>query len=363
VDVSARWSRRQILSGLGSMGALAACGTHVSGSDAPPPTPTPASSSSPPEATTPESTSTTDPVTAWDPTALERLQAFVAGRATTQFLVVENGETVLSWTSDGAPSTRDVASVQKSVTALLVGRAVQDGLVGIDEAVASYLGPGWTAEESEQSVTVRHLLTMTSGLDDRLRRRAAPGERWYYNTRAYAQLHVLLETLTGSPLDELAERWLFGPIGAEVARFEQRGSAGATLFGPWGLQSDVADLARIGQVALDGGAPLLADRSWLDLALATSQPFNRSYGALWWLNGMDGGLLPGPTAPSFTGPLVPSAPADMVAALGRDDQKLYVVPSQRLVVARLGERAGARTENALSSFDDELWQQIVAARG
>jgi CubicO group peptidase (beta-lactamase class C family) len=345
-------SRREILAALASTAVLGACGGARAGSattaSTAPPTTAPPATAEPSQA-------------AWDPAGVERLRAFVADRATSQFLVVEDGRTVLSWTADDALATRDVASVQKSITALLVGRAVQDGLVSVDDPVASHLGPTWAAE-SEGAVTVMQLLTMTSGLGDDLVAQSPPGERWYYNTPAYAQLHGVLEAVTGMALDELAAQWLFEPIGADVARFVRRRGLATSAFAAWGLQSDVGDLVKVGQVVLDGGRPVIADRDWIETVTSTSQTSNESYGALWWLNGKAGGLLPGPAAPSFTGPLVPSAPADMVAALGRDDQKLYVVPSERLIVARLGERAGNRTANALSSFDDELWQHIADAR-
>jgi hypothetical protein len=55
--------------------------------------------------------------------------------------------------------------------------------------------------------------------------------------------------------------------------------------------------------------------------------------------------------------LFPNAPADLYAALGKNDQKLYVVPSQKLVVVRMGESAG-NVQLAASSFDNELWGKL-----
>ncbi|MFT4153566.1 hypothetical protein [Parafilimonas sp.] len=62
------------------------------------------------------------------------------------------------------------------------------------------------------------------------------------------------------------------------------------------------------------------------------------------------------------GPLIPNAPADMYAALGKNDQKIYVVPSQQLVVIRMGERAGGFPA-ALSGFDNELWGKLKTVIG
>lgn len=60
---------------------------------------------------------------------------------------------------------------------------------------------------------------------------------------------------------------------------------------------------------------------------------------------------------SFNGQLTPNAPADMYAALGKNDQKIYVVPSQKLVVIRMGDSAG-NVQLAVSSFDNELWGRL-----
>jgi len=58
---------------------------------------------------------------------------------------------------------------------------------------------------------------------------------------------------------------------------------------------------------------------------------------------------------------MPSAPADVVAALGAQDQKIYVSRSQKLVVVRQG-RAAAQGAQALSDFDDQLWKRLIAAK-
>ena len=84
----------------------------------------------------------------------------------------------------------DVASVQKSVSALLVGIAQHQGLLRLEDPVGKHLGAGWSkaSPEQEQAITVRHLLTMTSGLMDDLTFEAAAGTRWRYNSAAYAHI-------------------------------------------------------------------------------------------------------------------------------------------------------------------------------
>jgi hypothetical protein len=67
-------------------------------------------------------------------------------------------------------------------------------------------------------------------------------------------------------------------------------------------------------------------------------------------------MLPS-TQAIFNGSLIPNAPADMYAALGKNDQKIYVVPSMKIVIIRMGEDAG-NTNLAMSSFDNELWGKL-----
>jgi hypothetical protein len=52
----------------------------------------------------------------------------------------------------------------------------------------------------------------------------------------------------------------------------------------------------------------------------------------------------------------------MFSALGKNDQKIYVIPSQKLVIIRMGESAG-NVELAQSSFDNELWGKLKAMIG
>lgn len=74
------------------------------------------------------------------------------------------------------------------------------------------------------------------------------------------------------------------------------------------------------------------------------------------LNGKTSYHLP-QTQYEFSGTLIPNAPYDMFCALGKNDQKIYVVPSKGLVICRMGNPADE--ENwALSDFDNTLWEKI-----
>jgi CubicO group peptidase (beta-lactamase class C family) len=271
-------------------------------------------------------------------------------------MILEAGTVVHEWYRDGDPAfARDVASAQKSVLSLIVGRAIDLDVLSLESTIDSVLGSGWATGESA-TITVEHLLTMTSGLDDLWRVVDEPGRAWRYNS-AFAALFDVIESVTARPLNDVAAEWLFEPIGAAGAEFRVR--PGAAARARYGLVCTAGQLAAVGAMVL-GSGPQQVSRAWLDGSFLPSQPFNPAYGRLWWLNGQSSYLVP--EGVEFDGPLVPSAPPDMVAALGKDDQKLYVCPSLDLVVVRLGAKADPDARLALSSFDDDLWQQLIAQR-
>ena len=59
----------------------------------------------------------------------------------------------------------------------------------------------------------------------------------------------------------------------------------------------------------------------------------------------------------FPTAIIPNAPTDMYAALGKNDQKIYVVPSQQLVIIRMGNAADS-SQFSVSGFDNELWGKL-----
>jgi hypothetical protein len=101
---------------------------------------------------------------------------------------------------------------------------------------------------------------------------------------------------------------------------------------------------------------ILRKDAFCDSQTNTSQTLNLSYGYLTWLNGKASYMLP-TVQLVINGPLTPNASSDMFAALGKNDQKIYVAPSQKLVVIRMGEFAG-NSMLAVSSFDNELWGKL-----
>jgi CubicO group peptidase (beta-lactamase class C family) len=125
--------------------------------------------------------------------------------------------------------------------------------------------------------------------------------------------------------------------------------------------SNARSMARFGLLISANGKwenTQIVSYNFIAEATNTSQNINEAYGYLWWLNGKSSYHLP-QTQLEFNGKLIPNAPDDLFAALGKNDQKIYIVPSKKLVIIRMGEDAGS-SNFTLSSFDNNLWEKINA---
>jgi CubicO group peptidase (beta-lactamase class C family) len=300
-------------------------------------------------------------VTTWDEAALDDLASYCRSQRTTGLLVVQNRRTVLerNWpvpdgselferrylhgTARDGVLREDVASQQKSLVALLAAIAVDRSLLDLEQPVSDYIGRGWSRAEpvQEGAIVVRHLLEMCSGLDDALRFEAPAGTSHYYNTPAYALMLPVLEAAANQSIGALTLTWLTGPAGMSDTAWCQRGDELASFLGnPRGLVTTPCDLARLGQIVLDGG--VAEDGTRLVSSAGLAAIFRRTalhpaYGRLWWLNGGTHWIMP--NRGHGTGSLVRTAPADAVFALGSENRVLMVVPSQRMILVRLGQQA------------------------
>lgn len=298
---------------------------------------------------------TADPVaTGWSPDGLTALLDLVEQNKSSSFMMLVNGRVLVEEYFMGAKAqTRtDVASVQKSFTSTLLGLARDKGLLKFDDFVSSYLAPGWSnaTTEQEAQITLLHLMTHASGLSpNTLNYATPPGTAFDYNTPAYQKLRLVLEKASGLDINALSKQWLFDAIGVggEWAPRDNQDPTGATI---WGLELSARDMARFGLFAQHtgvwAGTPITKD-GWFAEAW-TPCAVRKDYGLLWWLQGKGGLGAKG-------------APADLVSALGARDQKIYVVPSLKLVVTRQGLAAGTESE-AESDFDLVLLKAIADAR-
>jgi len=159
---------------------------------------------------------------------------------------------------------RDIHSAAKGVCVLAVGIAADEGKLDVDAPVAAYL-PDFALGEGVDDVTVRHLLTMTSGIDlpwsetmmtdwpDLAREflgRPSGGRLFQYsNASTYTAMRVL-EAVVGDVPRWLDER-LFGPLAIEAPTWERCPNGRIVAGG--GLHLRTLELARIGRLIRDGG--------------------------------------------------------------------------------------------------------------
>jgi CubicO group peptidase (beta-lactamase class C family) len=305
----------------------------------------------------------------WNLEALNAALQLAGDRGSTTMMILQGGRIVAEryWLGAISKSAMDVASIQKSVTSVLIGIAQDAGRLSVDDPVTHWLGAGWSRAhpEQESQISIRHLLSMDSGLDSNLSYSAPPGTQWLYNTPAYTKLHLVLARATGSSLGEYSSQVLFGPLGMSNATWTRRAARHQAAWNaPTGLRLSARDMARFGLLIMGSGTwadqHAIVSSVYLRSMLDSSQRDNPSYGWLWWLNGRPTYKLPGSNPPPLQGPIIPNAPGDLAAALGALDQKIYIVPSLDLVVIRQGRAAGARGEG-ISSFDNIWWQHLTVA--
>lgn len=238
----------------------------------------------------------------------------------------------------------DVASVTKSITSTLIGIAVDEGLIeSVDIPVLRFLADAAPAQPSARlrRLTVRHLLTMTSGfcLDfgggeaqlDAMRRSEdavrfmlsqplldEPGERFAYCSGASQLLSAIVSRAAGMNAQEYAEARLFGPLGIKAVIWPTDQQGNSNGWGDFFIRP--SDLARIGQLHLQKGVweeKRILSEAWIAEATAEHVRVSEDegYGFRWWRPG----ALPG-----------------LYEARGRGGQRLVVWPARDLVVVMIG---------------------------
>lgn len=273
-------------------------------------------------------------------------------------LVARRGALVMEryYGGAGRETLHDVRSVTKSVVSTLAGIARAKGLLpNLDTTMAAYLA-GYALDTDDSSVTVRHLLTMTSGYawdenttnsyntwilsgDDHVQyvldlpHATASGAEFTYNSGAVHVLGVLITRATGMSLPEFADQTLFGPMGAGPVAWEPMDPG--TVNGGAGLDLRGRDLLRFGQLFLQrgrSGDEQLIPEAWVSAATASRFSWRTtfgpqesiSYGYLWWVADPPG--------------------AEAYFAWGYGGQFVYVVPSLELVVVTTTEWRGVSAD-------------------
>lgn len=302
----------------------------------------------------------------WCQDKIDSLLDFLDTKNTKAFLVLKDGKIVIEKYYDTftVDSLWYWASAGKSLTSFLVGMAKQDGFLNLNDSTSHYLGSGWTIcpPVKEGMITVLDQLRMTSGLNDLvpdnyctddtcLEYLADAGTRWAYHNAPYTLLDGVIENSTGQALNLYLLNKVKIPTGMTGNYFP---SGYNNVF-----FSVPRSMARFGLLMLNhgnwDGNQIMTDTTYYNEMINTSQNLNPSYGYLWWLNGKPTYLVPGLQFP-FPGPLMPHAPMDMYSALGKNGQFINIVPSQNLVLVRMGDAPGVGEVPFL--FNDSIWERM-----
>ncbi|QBZ98141.1 serine hydrolase domain-containing protein [Flavobacterium sangjuense] len=303
----------------------------------------------------------------WNQSAVQPLLDYLELKHTKSFIILVNGRIVMENYFNGHTATSPWywASAGKTLTSIVTGIAEQEGLLDINDKVSDYLGTGWTSAPlaKENLITCKNLLSMNSGLNDALGDDVSPanlqyvadaGNRWAYHN-VYVKLQDVVANASGQTWTNYFNTKLRDKLGMTGGAWVNSGD-GLSVY--W---STTRNMARFGLMILNKGkwnGAQIVNENYFNQATTTSQNINLAYGYLWWLNGKASYHMP-QVQLEFPGSIIPTAPNDMFMALGKNDQKIYVIPSKKMVVIRMGDAADA--ENlALSDFDELLWTKISA---
>ena len=304
----------------------------------------------------------------WCPNRIDSLYRFLEEQNSKAFIVLKDGKIVLekyfgSFTKD---STWYWASAGKTITAFLVGKAQEDGLLSINDSSSKYLNIGWTkcTPQQEGNIKIRNQLTMTTGLDDGvtdnhctidtcLKFMAPAGTRWAYHNAPYTLLEKVLTTATSQNINVYTQTALKNKTGITGAWF--------TVDYDNVFFSKARSMARFGLLSQNKCSwntdTLIRDTGYVNQQYKTSQSLNNSYGYLWWLNGKSSYMIPGSQL-IIPGSYAPAAPGDMYAAIGKNGQIASISPGKGLVVIRMGDAPGSFIE-VPTIFCSQIWERLT----
>lgn len=302
----------------------------------------------------------------------ERFLADFERFETVAFVVIHKDSLLFEqyWGGYGPQSRSNSFSMAKSIVSLLIGAAVDEGLItSVRQPVSDFL-PEFGAYNGKE-LTVEDLLTMSAGVEwdesyaglfsltteayygkdivaqtRRIRQNAEPGVQFYYQSGVTQILALILETVTGKTLSENASEKLWTPIGAEQDALWSLDRKDGFEKAYCCFNSNARDFARLGQLILNKGAwngRLLVSADYIEQATCPADwltdkrgELNQEYGYQFWVLEYEG-----MTIPYFRGIL---------------GQGIFVIPAMDAVIVRLGHK---RSEERFPPYyypsDIDVW--------
>ena len=305
---------------------------------------------------------------------LDSVTQYSAEQGSHSLIIVHNGviQTEQYW-GDATRDTRfNPQSMSKVLVALLTGIAIdEEHIASVDDPLSFYIDE-WR-DDPRGRATIQQTLWMTAGLEQLLtsyevspvaregqyafgddfmaevldlKLKDAPGTTFEYNNDETNVLGLAIERATGKRYADYLSEKLWQPLGlADAALYVDH--EGGTSFKHCCAFSRPYDWAKIGLLIANNGqwqGYQIVSADWIN-AMTTGSPLNKNYGYLMWL-GSDY-IRPGKSAPSGSGlPVAPEGYAadDMIVLLGLGEQRVWISPSNKLVIVR-GTRTWAPSWN------------------
>ncbi|WP_228242440.1 serine hydrolase [Porphyrobacter sp. GA68] len=299
------------------------------------------------------------------PSALAAAAAWAKGQNSTALIIARSGRIVFEeyWQGTGRDTRFNPQSMAKTVTALLIGTAVERGEIGsVSDPVERYL-PEWRGQPRGR-ITLEHMLWMAAGLEQgdggmgyavspdnplvrhslgsdytrlplSLRAVARPGIEFDYNNQVNQLLGIVLERATGARYETLVSKRLWEPLGLRDAAMPLDRDGGMVMTSCCILSRPV-DWLRIGQLFAGRGmvdGRQVVPAAWIDRMTAPS-PAYPGYGYQIWIGDQLVGGEPQPRPGIVPWQGERFAAPRMVMLNGHGGQRVYVLPDKQLVIVR-----------------------------
>jgi CubicO group peptidase (beta-lactamase class C family) len=271
----------------------------------------------------------------------------------------------------GQDTLHESYSITKSIISILVGIAIEEGCIAdINDPVLDYFleREFKNLDEWKRWITIRHLLTMSSGLYWDQEEMVShpdwvqytldqpvihqPGTTWFYSNGGPHVLSALIASACRTDTQEFADQYLFGPLGITEYRWGR--AIDGYPNGGWGLALTPRDMAKIGYLYLREGVwegKQILPKDWVESSSQRYfqvpdplEPWDLDYGYLWWVHG-DGPYAAHGTKGQF---IYVFPEKDLVVVItGNIPDSEFVIPQQLIrnyLIPAVGDKPGGRSD-------------------